>query len=402
MAKKAASKAIKSTTATTKSKTKVSNVLNVMSELGQVKRLPLEELMFDLDNPRFGGRSGGKTEKQVLEYIFENFDLTDVLSSIAVNGFFASEPLIGVKQPNGKIKIVEGNRRLAACSLILKDSRAGSLSKRPAIVRFQDLWEQMGSKTITPLPVAVYDEEEESSFLAYLGVRHIQGSKTWDSYAKAAWIHSMVSEKQLDIDKIAEMIGDTSRITRRLLSAYYVSKQLEVNNLFDPDLSMKFGKGSCTRYPFSWTYTVLGNSGIREWLELPDDPDQKPLKSKESLNRAQELYVSMFGQKGKRKPAIYESRELTRLASVIVQPEGERLLRQGKPLEDVEDGIKDPRTRLEDSLSKAETDLEKCLIALGEGKLKRREAASLLDLGVKVSEFADGVVDGLQRAMKGE
>ena len=82
---------------------------------GGLTHRPLAELHFDMKNPRFGGRAGDiKTEAATLDYIVHNFGIEDVISSIAANGYFQSEPLVGVEGKNG-ITILEGNRRLAAC-----------------------------------------------------------------------------------------------------------------------------------------------------------------------------------------------------------------------------------------------------------------------------------------------
>ncbi len=77
----------------------------------------LEELQFDLRNPRYGaGAARLNTEREALDHIVEMFGVNDVLSSIAVNGFFDSEPLVGIKLENDdRVKVLEGNRRLAAC-----------------------------------------------------------------------------------------------------------------------------------------------------------------------------------------------------------------------------------------------------------------------------------------------
>jgi uncharacterized protein (DUF2132 family) len=62
------------------------------------ERYFLEELHFDLGNPRYGTRAGTFTdESQVVDHIVEMFGIDDLLSSISVNGFFDSEPLVGVK-----------------------------------------------------------------------------------------------------------------------------------------------------------------------------------------------------------------------------------------------------------------------------------------------------------------
>ena len=356
---------------------------------GRISEFAVADLKLDIHNPRFGGRNAGKKETDIFDYIFEHFDLTDVLSSIAVNGFFRSEPLIGSVLPGGTIRIVEGNRRLAACLILTGDPRASSVKSKTT--RFRELWNRYGNPRIEPIPVAVYQESAESEFQAYLGVRHIQGSRTWDSYAKAAWIASMVQNEKRSIDSIAEMIGDTSRLAKKLLAAYYLSGQLESEKRFDPDLSERRGKGSCVNYPFSWVYTILGSPSLREWLGMPNEPSPNPLPNKRSLDRAETLYWAMFGQRSIREPAIAESRQLGVLANAIITTDGERLLRRGKKIDELLEETKDPKTKIEDGLTKAEEGLHDCLSPISSKAIDAIDAESLEGLASKVVKLSRSV-----------
>ncbi len=101
----------------------------------------LEELQFDLRNPRYGTSAARiKTEPEALNYIVETFGVDDVLSSITVNGFFDSEPLVGVRlEKDDRIKIIEGNRRLAACLRVrLKKEIGGVLAESDGQINAQN------------------------------------------------------------------------------------------------------------------------------------------------------------------------------------------------------------------------------------------------------------------------
>ena len=158
---------------------------------GNLTRKRLGELHFDMGNPRFGGRAGDiKTETATLDYIVENFGIEDVISSIAANGYFESEPLVGVQKNNG-IRILEGNRRLAACLILAGDPRAAQQQKR--MDQAKSLMATSGVEPPEDLPVLVVTAvEQKKQMLAYLGVRHICGLSEWDSYAKAVWIANVL------------------------------------------------------------------------------------------------------------------------------------------------------------------------------------------------------------------
>ena len=87
----------------------------------QVVLCPLSQLLLDATNPRLGKQCQPEEKQpQVLDTIVDVFGVDDVLSSIAVNGYFDAEPLVGIHEGN-KIRIKEGNRRLVACLILAGD-----------------------------------------------------------------------------------------------------------------------------------------------------------------------------------------------------------------------------------------------------------------------------------------
>jgi hypothetical protein len=53
--------------------------------------VPLADLLLDKDNPRFGFQDNTiVSQDAILDRIVEKFSVDDVLSSLAVNGYFAS------------------------------------------------------------------------------------------------------------------------------------------------------------------------------------------------------------------------------------------------------------------------------------------------------------------------
>ncbi|SUC47007.1 Uncharacterised protein [Providencia stuartii] len=59
-----------------------------------VQYIRLNELFLDVENPRFGeDASSGSTQVDVLNNIVKNYGVNDVISSLAVNGYFSAEPI---------------------------------------------------------------------------------------------------------------------------------------------------------------------------------------------------------------------------------------------------------------------------------------------------------------------
>lgn len=346
----------------------------------EVRRIELQNLLLDSENPRFGRKATSSSQADVLDAIVR-LDVKDVLSSLAVNGYFEAEPLVCRRRPNSTEYVVaEGNRRLAACLIIMEDPRAShhvQLSRR-----YVDLWREHGSLPIDPVPAIVFDagEQQERAILSYLGVRHIASAQPWDSYAKAAWVARIVETSDLTTREVAVMIGDQHRTINRMLEGYYLVQQLVRGGQFIPENSARKGRGSVTDYPFSWVYTMLGYSAIRTLLDLGiEDAHEDPLAT-EHLDDAGLMLRTMFGDKAKgRNAAIDDSRKLGHLASALANPEKARLLEQGRNLDDIERLTQPIEKRLRDGLAGVREELNEILrrIDEDEGELSATVASTL-------------------------
>ena len=303
---------------------------------GRETSLPLSKLLLDRDNPRFGQGTKSASQADVLDYIVETFGVDDVLSSLAVNGYFEAEPLVcRLDKASGDATVVEGNRRLAACLILIGDDRASRQVQRSK--QFSKIWEEHGQKNIDPVPVILFEaKEQEQELLSYLGVRHISSAQPWDSFAKAAWVARVVEGSHLDVADVALMIGDRHRTISRLLEGYYFVQQVIEAGEFRPEDSIRRGRGSVTAYPFSWIYTILGYSTARNFLNLGEDAAKKSPLAARDLPKAGLVTRAMFGNRSHgQSAAISDSRELGDLASALASPEKVSLLEQGKTLEEI-------------------------------------------------------------------
>lgn len=344
-----------------------------------ITRMPLSDLLLDPSNPRFGLQDKGASQEQILDHIVEKFGIDDVLSSLAVNGYFEAEPLV-CRRVSGTDKgvVVEGNRRLAACLIIANEKRASNQATRSA--EYSDLWKNHGSPTIDPVPAIVFeeDDEQQKAILSYLGVRHIASSKPWDSYAKAAWVAQVVEGNGLDIQAVSQMIGDQHRTVNRLLEGYYLVQQLIDTGKFQPQDSVRRGRGSVSEYPFSWVYTILGYATVRNFLQLHENEARKEPIPSECLDRGSLLLRVMFGNSSQGKSAsVEDSRQLGGLASALASPEKTRLLEQGKTLAEIEVLTQPIEQRLSEGMGMIRDTLRDLIARLSEQDIDESVALEL-------------------------
>lgn len=152
------------------------------------KEMSVTALQLDSRNPRLGGDTTPRSPKEIIEYLFEHDKAMDVAESIATRGFFPNEPLLGVME-NGRVVIVEGNRRLAALKA-LREPSVLSAAKARQLTR---LATRAPAETLSTVPVTLAPNRRDTDRL--LAGRHIGTSVLpWEAENRARFI----------LDKLAE------------------------------------------------------------------------------------------------------------------------------------------------------------------------------------------------------
>jgi hypothetical protein len=367
---------------------------------------PLTGLHLDTSNPRFGEKAGQiSSEQEVLNAIVEEYGIEDILSSIAVNGFFQSEPLVGTTDgASPRVRIVEGNRRLAACLILAGDPRAKSQASRTT--KYSRIQEERGREPITQVPVIVYQSSEwNERFFPYLGVRHIVGARKWDSYAKAAWIAGVTEQGRLDLAEVIEMIGDDNRTSARILEGYYFVQQLSDTGHYTGKESQRPGRGSCPDFPFSWVYTALGYKPIRDWVGLPASAGipKKNSIPEDRLGNAALLMKFLFGEKSKgRSPVVPDSRDIGSLSACVRVPSRVRLLEVGHDVRQVDEESRPPQERVRTALLDTAAALQKVWTLLGENAVSPQDSHELLVYCEDCKVYLTNIMDKLRGLIPSE
>ncbi|MCF7789401.1 MAG: hypothetical protein K9N47_24985 [Prosthecobacter sp.] len=361
-----------------------------------VERLPLKNLHFDVHNPRFGpGDAGVKDETRILDRIVEQHGVGDVISSLSVNGYSDAEPLIGLRQKNGSVIIKEGNRRLAACLIIARDSRAKNQAKR--MERYASMHAENGSKLIDPVPVTVFEEDEYHLVLPYLGVKHIVGAAEWSSWAKAAWADELINRHEIPMGTAMAMLGDEQKQIPRILASYYFVQQLIKKKKFDPNDSVKKGKGGAL-FPFSLIYNGLGYSKIKEWVgfESELEPRVDPVPA-EKLDAAADFMDFVCGNSSKGiEPVITDNRQFTLLNKVAGDAGSTAALKRGETIEEVAKRMDPAPQQLMDGLIETRQILEDLLSVASQKKLTSTEARDLAPPAEAVARLAHALYQRIQ------
>ena len=288
------------------------------------RRIPTDQLCFDRHNPRLF-LDGDLDESDLVERLWKEFAVDELALSIASNGYFEHEPLFAASE-DGKLVVVEGNRRLAAVRILLDGRLRAKIgatdSPQITAARRQEL---------ATLPVI---ECARQNIWQYVGFKHVNGPQPWQSYAKAqyvAWVHNEVGE---GLDEIARQIGDRHTTVRRLYRGLMVLRQAEESGRFNLNDRWK------RHFSFSHLYTGLDYQNIQELLGIDNESSFRPNPIPEKrLDALGDLCLWLYGQKSTDTRPLVQSQnpDLRRLDSAIGSDDGLIALRRGLPLDVVID-----------------------------------------------------------------
>ncbi|MCE7041726.1 ParB N-terminal domain-containing protein [Dyadobacter sp. CY312] len=356
----------------------------------KIEQIATKDLSFDYQNPRIAefGITTKTTEQEIIQILWNVMGVEEIVLSIRASGFFEHEPLLAVKE-DGRLIIIEGNRRLAAVKCILNREIAdyiginkNQLSVSPEI-----------KDSLEYLPVILVEERKDA--WKFIGFKHINGPAKWGSYAKAQYISQIKNEYDIPLEEIASQIGDTHKTVQKLYQGLQVIEQAEQLGKFNrTDIS-------ANRLYFSHLYTGLTYEGFKDYLGIKDiSEDTKNPVPEDKWDHLEELLTWLFGSRKKEVDAVILSQnpDLRRLDAVIRNKEATYALRDGVPLIQAYELSQPKNETFEQSLLEAKRALQKAQSFQTEG-FDGKDVA-MLKLAATVAKMADELYDTMEKKWK--
>ncbi len=215
------------------------------------------DLYLDPANPRLADEKLSIDQQdEILRWLWRNKSVNELVDSILANGFWEHEELFATEE-NGRLVVVEGNRRLAAVKILsdpgLQEHLRITLTEQPS----REVLE-----SIRQLPVIRATRKE---LWGFVGFKHVNGPQAWDSIAKAEYVFRVRRDFGLSLAAIASGIGDRHATVARLYRGYVVLRQAQDQLGFDTTDTHH------RRFPFSHLWTALGYVSIRKYLGVTPD-----------------------------------------------------------------------------------------------------------------------------------
>nr|BFF38950.1 hypothetical protein BACY1_07550 [Tenacibaculum mesophilum] len=197
-----------------------------------VRLLSTERLLLDVENPRLpDDLVGESSQKEIIDYLVKNENVSTIAESIASKGYLHNEMPYVYKNSKGKFVVLEGNRRVTACKLLLKPSLAPQTRQRT----FKNLSEQIEDKSeISKIQVILCPSREEADIL--IEARHTNNLlQSWDAIKKARFYYRKIKKGET-IEELQEKFSSTN--IRKLLIQYFMYEEAQ-NMDFDEDVIEK-------------------------------------------------------------------------------------------------------------------------------------------------------------------
>lgn len=313
--------------------------------VGKSLFLSVDDLLLDVENPRFGSKNKAETQEDIALKLEMGFDIITLAESIARNGFFANEPLIVIEsKTKGKYTVIEGNRRFTALLSLTNESIRSNMFQTE---RFNELAKTSAFKEADLVPCTLVENRE--LIAPILGFRHISGIMEWQPLAQAVFVAKLIDEDGYSFQTAAEVVGRPKSEIAGMYRNQAIGKQATEVGMNTSGLENSF----------SSLTVAMSSPGIRAFISAPLGsavaPGMKPIPE-DHYNELKELLAFLFGDDYK-EPVIRDTREINRLGKIIQNPAGLETLRSTWSLAEAEAAIKDqgmdPYTRLINRLKTA-------------------------------------------------
>lgn len=343
-----------------------------------------ENLLLDNENPRLMGL-GLKLDEQdkILKYLWREKEVSELVHSIASNGYWPQELLFAIAK-DGRHVVVEGNRRLAAVLLLRSPEKCKSLD----IMGVPHSLPSYVAKTLETLPVIVCSRQ---ALWQYMSFKHLNGPQEWDSIAKAQYVKRVYDEFHVDLDTIADTIGDQHETVKRLFHGLRLLDQARNEGVFREE-----DRYPSRKFAYSHLWTALGYSSVRRFLGLKPETMAKanpvPKRKIEDLGL---FFTWLYGNKERDiKPLVKtQNPDLRDLAGVMGTENGIAALRRGLPLDVCVRQSRGDTEMLRESLVNVESGLREASAYVATGYAGEKDT---LLLARKIAQMANDIVSRME------
>lgn len=178
------------------------------------RKISVTSLRLDYENPRLTKFGSKPSQSEIIEYLIENEKVIDLAKSIIQQNYFLNEQPIVTKE-NNKFIVLEGNRRVTACKILINPDLIKNSNKRNQIKKSLKSFDIEIIKKLE-----VYIAPDRASADQMIVNRHTGGSvvEKWDKTKQDRFIFNRYKDgetiEELSI-KFSTTKGEIKKALRR-------------------------------------------------------------------------------------------------------------------------------------------------------------------------------------------
>lgn len=163
----------------------------------------VEKLELDLQNPRLPKHVRDQNDiTQIRNYLLDKEDVLRIAKSIANNGYHRSAVAIVYKE-NGKLVVLDGNRRLVACQLLLKPELATNARDKKEL---EELNKITNKQELKKVKIAIAPSRKEAEKEIW-DIHVNQLLKPWQVLQKLRMYRNLIDSGEYDINSASSEYG---------------------------------------------------------------------------------------------------------------------------------------------------------------------------------------------------
>lgn len=237
--------------------------LTLLSEL-KAKEISINDLFINPNNPRLMGkkRINNVNDKRIIEVNVQKSvreetqkeGISDIVEKIKRLGFLKIDRIVvrEIKGSENKFVILEGNRRITSCKILLEEHNSSIITLSKEIV-----------SSLENIEVLIYSGIDKDIIWLLQGMRHINGIKEWGPLQQSRFLYEMQKEETLKATELNKMTG---------LGRNSISNKIRAYKAFV--YCMDFYHGELEEVNFSlFQEVIFARPIIKEWLQWDDQTE---------------------------------------------------------------------------------------------------------------------------------
>lgn len=175
--------------------------------------LSIDNLKLDVKNPRFSYQSAKEmNQTEIVKYLIENHAVYELAKAIAINGYLLNEEPIVCKEGDSYV-VLEGNRRVAACKILLNPYKFLSPQRAKELSKYDPIDDKMRCN-IAPT-------RRDADTLIYNKHTGIPLQK-WDKVSQDAFLANLLQSEKLSAEQVAYKLSVPASEIRKALRRHAI------------------------------------------------------------------------------------------------------------------------------------------------------------------------------------